>query len=93
MIKVGKQALQGLDLRQIVDDDIRIVRVTRHEVLMMVLGRIEIPARLGFSDDRAIEHMRLVELDDVRLGDAHLLRICRENCRAILRPDIRPLGG
>jgi hypothetical protein len=59
---------------------------------MIVLGRIEIPAWLGFSDDRAIEHMRLVELDDVRLSDAHLFRICRENCRAILRPDIRPLA-
>jgi len=52
-IKVRKQALQGLDLRQIVDDDIGIVRVARQEVLMIVLGRVEIPAWLGFSDDRA----------------------------------------
>jgi hypothetical protein len=59
---------------------------------VIVLGRIEIPAWLDFSDDRAIEHMRLVELDDLRRGDAHLLRICRENCRAILGPDIRPLA-
>ena len=59
---------------------------------MIALGRIEIPAELDLSDDRSIKHVRLVELGDIGLGNVRLLRICRENCRAILSPDIRALA-
>ena len=58
---------------------------------MIFLGRVEVSAGLDLGRDRCIENMRLVELGDVGLGNARLLRIGREDGRAILRPDIRPL--
>ncbi len=59
---------------------------------MIILGRIETPAGLDLGDDRSIEHMRLVELGDIGLGNVRLLRIGREDRRAILGPDIRALA-
>src|SRR6266478_3228870 len=38
-IDLGEEALQVLDLRQVVVDDIRLARVPRQVVLMVVLGR------------------------------------------------------
>src|SRR5215471_13275225 len=40
-VDVGQQALQILDLRQIVDDDVGGSGVTRQKILMIALGRIE----------------------------------------------------
>ena len=58
---------------------------------MIILGRIEIPAGLDLGNDRSIECVRLVELGDIGLGDARLLRIRGKNRRAILAPDIGAL--
>src|ERR1700720_1182692 len=68
-VKVGEQSLQILDLRQIVDDDIGVSGVTCQEILMIILGRIEVAAGFNLGDDLRIEHVRLVELDDVSLGN------------------------
>ena len=59
---------------------------------MIVLGRKELPAGFYLGDDRSIEHVGLVELGDIRLGNVRLLRAGRENCRAVLSPDIRALA-
>jgi hypothetical protein len=59
---------------------------------MVILGRIEVPAGLDLGDDRSIERVRLVEPGDIGLGNARLLRIGREDRRAILGSDIRPLA-
>ena len=59
---------------------------------MILLGRIEVLVELDLGDDWSIVHMRLVELGDISLGDARLLGIGRENCRAILSPGIRSLA-
>src|SRR6516164_5651139 len=59
---------------------------------MIALGRVETPAGLDLGDDRSIKRISLVELADIGLGNVRLLRICRENCRAVLSPDIRALA-
>src|SRR3984893_9906036 len=59
-VKVGEQSLQILDLRQIVDDDIGVSGVTCQEILMITLGRVEVPAGLNLGDDRSIEHLSLI---------------------------------
>src|SRR6516162_2526831 len=59
---------------------------------MIALGRVETPAGLDLGDDRSGKRISLVELADIGLGNVRLLRICRENCRAILSPDIRALA-
>ena len=59
---------------------------------MIILGRIEFPAGLDLGNDRSIKHVRLVELGDIGLGNAHLLGIRWEDRRAVLCPDIRPLA-
>src|SRR6266404_3015640 len=91
-IDVGEQTLQILDLWQIVDGDIRVTGITRQEILMIILGRIEFPAGLDLGDDWSIKHVRLVELGDIGLGNAQLLGILWEDRRAVLSTDIRPLA-
>src|SRR5262249_7973516 len=71
--------------------NVKIIRVTRQEVLMVRLGRIKVSAGLDLGDDRRIKHMGLIELGDVGLGDARLLWIGRENRRAVLVSCIRAL--
>ena len=66
--------------------------MARQEILMIVLGRIEIPAGLNPGDDRGVEHVRAVELDDIDRGNPRLGGIRRKDCRAILSPEIRPLA-
>src|SRR5271170_7196399 len=91
-IGLWKVALQLLDLRQVVDDDVGVARILRQKILMIGLGRIEGPAGLDGGDDRGVERMRLVELGDIGLGDLCLLRAGREDRRAILRAGVRPLA-
>ena len=64
----------------------------RQVVLMVALGRIERPAGLDGGDDLGAEHLRLVELLDIGLGDLGLRLGRREDGRAILRADIRALA-
>ena len=49
--------------------------ITRQEVLVIVLGRVESPAGLDPCDDRSIKHACLVELGDIALGNVRLLRM------------------
>jgi len=90
-VKIGKQAPQILDLWQIVDDNVRISGITGQKILMIILGPVEIPAGLYLGDDRGIEYVHLVELDDIGLDDARLLRIGGKNRRAILASNIGSL--
>src|SRR6266498_3521150 len=45
----------------------------------------------NLRDNRSLEDPGSVELRDIRLGDALLLRTRREDRRAVLRADVRPL--
>ena len=81
-----------MNLRQIVDGDVGLVRVEREVVLVVRLGRIEFLARLDSRDDRGRKKLRRVELRDIGRRDPTLLGILREDGRAILRTDIGTLA-
>src|ERR1035437_9221457 len=87
----GEDLLELLNLRQVVDNDVWVVRIPRQEILMVALSRIKRATRLDCGDDCLPEHVCLVELVDVGLGDVGLLGICREDRRAILGAVIRAL--
>jgi hypothetical protein len=72
-IDIGEEMLQVLDFRQVVVHDVGMAGVSRQEVLMVILSRIEFPIRLDLGNDRRIEDARLVELGDIGLGDPRLL--------------------
>src|SRR5215475_10423657 len=61
-IQVREQPLQILDLRQIVNHDVRIARVARQEILVVVLGRIKRVTSLDGGHDGRIEHASSIEL-------------------------------
>ena len=61
------------------------------EVLVVRFGRIETSILPDFRDDGLGEHLGLVELDNIRLGDPDLLGIRREDLRPVLRPFVRIL--
>lgn len=88
----GEEAFQRVHLRQVVEHDVGMGGVTRHEVLVLVLGRIEGAVGLDLRDDRGREGARLVELGDVGLGDPRLFGARREDRRAIVRADVRALA-
>src|SRR6266576_5904354 len=81
-----------MNLRQVVDGDVRLVRVERQVVLMVCLGPIELLARLDGCDDRGRKKLRRVELRDIGCRYPTLLGILREDGRAILRTDIGTLA-
>ena len=60
-------------------------------ILMIGLCRIKHLERLNSSHNTPLENCRLVELIDISLGDALLLRAGEENNRTILRPCIGTL--
>src|SRR5215470_19006619 len=66
-IDVREEALEVVDLGQIVVDDVGVARVPRQEVLMIVLGGEEFLVGLDLGDDRRFVDPRLVELGDVGL--------------------------
>ena len=77
---VGReQPLQFIDLGQIVDDDVGAVRVQREVILVIGLGRIEGLERLDRRCDGSAKRVRPIELIDVALRDACLIRICRKD--------------
>src|SRR5580765_108708 len=82
-IQLWKLLPQILKLGQIVVNDIRIIRMIRQVVLVVGLGFMESVERRELRGQDAWEHLRLIELIDIRLGDALLLISRIENRRTI----------
>jgi hypothetical protein len=78
-IEFGKYLLQVIDLGQINILDVRLVRITGHVVLVIILGWIKLSAGLDLGDDGGVVDVRLVELGDIGFGNAGLLGVRREN--------------
>ena len=91
-VEIRKQPLQGLDLRQVVEHDVRIGRVLRQEILMISLGADRRSCRFRWSSRSGAEGMRGIELGDIGLRHPRLFGVRREDRRAILRPLVRPLA-
>src|SRR5215510_8128713 len=66
-IDIREQPLQVGDLRQIVENDIRIGGIANEEVLMIGLRREETLQGIDPGNDRATEYSCLIELGDVGL--------------------------
>jgi hypothetical protein len=77
VIESRKHPLQIVDLRQIVEHDVWIGRVQHREVLVIVFRPKEAAQRPELRDDRTREHLRLVELGDIRRGDLLLFIVGR----------------
>src|SRR4051794_35128177 len=83
-VGLWNQPLQAVDLRQIVDRDVRIRGKARQVILMVILGGVERTVRLDSGGDRFLEGMRLIELGDVGLRDRLLDGTVGEDRRPIL---------
>src|SRR5258708_11980393 len=90
-IRFGEETFQILDLRQVVVDDIRMARMPREEILMIVLGRVELPIRLALCHDGSFEDAPLIALPNTGLCNPRLLRIRRKQGRPILPAHIPTL--
>lgn len=83
--------LQMIYLRQIVDHDIRIVRVLDGIILVILLGGIKSVERHDLRHDRAAKNFRLINLIDVRVRDFLLVLIRVKNYGTILSSLVRAL--
>src|SRR4030095_9692740 len=91
-VVVGKDLLQGLYLRNVVEDNVGLVRVQRQIVLVIVFRRIERVELVDLGRDPLLVALRRMELGDVGLRHFFLLVIGEEDRRAILRADIGALA-
>src|SRR5215467_10551856 len=67
------------------------VRVQFYKMLVVSLRWVKARERGYLGDDRLLEDLRFIELLDIRLGDAFLLIVLVEDCRAVLVAVIRSL--
>jgi len=78
-IVVREQPLESFQLRKIVVEDERTVRMTDEIVLMIAFSRIKGLKRLYASRNSLSEYMRLIELRDVASGDSQLRLVASED--------------
>src|SRR3954454_16103994 len=91
-VVLRKDLLQVLDLRDVVEGNIGLVRVQRQVVLMIVFRRIEPLQRADLGHDRLLVDLGGVELGDIGLRHLLLLIIGSEDRRTILRTGVRALA-
>src|SRR5882672_5898425 len=91
-VTIRKDLLQVLDLRDVVEGNIGLVRVQRQVVLVIVLRRIERLQRADLGHDRLLVDLGGVELGDIGLRHLLLLVIGGEDRRAILRAGVGALA-
>src|SRR5687768_707664 len=84
---VFERLFELLHLRHRDGRHVGLVRIPRHEILVIGLGFEELFERLERSCDRRAEHLRCRELFDVRLGHPPLLVVGVKNRRPILTAD------
>src|SRR2546430_12821502 len=72
LVERGELLLQPLHLRQVVEDDVRLVGVAGEIVLVILLRGIEVLERRQLGDDRAREDVGLVQLIEIGLSDIFL---------------------
>src|SRR5207249_4079960 len=65
LIEIGKLFLQLAQFRQVVENDIRIMRVPFEEILMVPLSRIEGLERNDLGHNRSSEGLGFVQLIDI----------------------------
>ena len=90
-IQLGELPAKACHLGEVINHDVRVVRMMDGVVLMIVLGLI-IRVKLGdLRDNRALKDFSLIQLLDVGFGYPLLLIAGVKDSRAILRARIRAL--
>src|SRR6476646_9409061 len=82
---MGQLCPQALDLRKVVDKDVRQVRMAGGVILMIFLLPIERLQRRHFRHDRARKYLGRLQLIDVGLTNASLFFGGEEDDRSVLR--------
>ncbi|KAG0936197.1 hypothetical protein G6F31_015784 [Rhizopus arrhizus] len=83
---------QRRQLRCVVVADVGRLRVVRHVVLVIALGRVEALAAAQLGDDRCAVAAGLAELGDVGAAGGVLARVGAEDRRPVLAAVVRPLA-
>ena len=91
-IELRKLPLQIGNLGKIVDDDVRLTRITCSIILVVSLSFIKCFQWYDFSDDSPRKKLGAVELRDVRLRHLFLLFIAIENRGSVLRSHVWALA-
>src|SRR2546427_6857114 len=92
LVDRGELLLQPLHLRQVVEDDVRLVGVAGEIVLVILLRGIEVLERRHLGDDRTREDVGLVQLIDIGPRGLFLGLVRVEDRRTVLAPHIRALA-
>src|SRR5436853_5222336 len=92
LVERGELLLQPLHLRQVVEDDVRLVGVAGEIVLVILLRGIEVLERRHLGDDRTRENVGLVQLIDIGLWGIFLGLVPVEERGRVLAPHIRALA-
>src|SRR5207245_10542396 len=85
----GELLLQPLHLRQVVEDDVRLVGVAGEIVLVILILGIEVLERRHLGDDRAREYVGLVKLIDIGLCGLFLGLVRVADRGTVLAPHTR----
>src|SRR2546425_5392474 len=88
----GELLLQPQHLRQVVEDDVRLVGVAGEIVLVILLRGIEVLERRHLGDDRTREDVGLVQLIDIGLCGLFLVFVPVEDRRTVLAPHVGALA-
>ncbi len=91
-VEAWKIFFQVLQFGQVVVDDIGIIGIVLEEILVIVFRGIECLERLRLRDDGPGIDFGGIELRDVGLSDAFLVRAGIENQGTILRTSVGPLA-
>src|SRR2546428_11432474 len=92
LVERGELLLQPLHLRQVVEDDVRLVGVAGEIVLVILLRGIEVLERRHLGDDRTREDVGLVQLIDIGPRGLFLGLLRGEDSRTGPAPHIRALA-
>src|SRR5229473_1289679 len=92
LVQVRELLAQFLYLREIVDDDVWLIRVMGQVVLMIAFSFVKRFERSDLSNDGSSEDFSFVQLIDVSLSNALLLFVGIEDSGAILRTGVGPLA-
>src|SRR6185312_2281104 len=85
LVKLRKHLLQVRNLGQVIDGNVRIVRVQGRIILVISLRGIKGLQRDDLRDNASMKHFGLSQLRDVGIGNTLLVGVRIRNHRAVLR--------
>src|SRR6185295_9680996 len=91
-VQLGKLLAQVSDFGQIIDHNVRLIRMMSRIVLMISLGLVK-----GFESDHLCDNglakdVRLIQLINIGSRNTFLVFVSEEDDRTILRTPVRPLS-